>query len=263
MSLLAAGAWTIAVTLLTRAAVHLTELARPGAQDDLVNVTVCHALGFFVVVFAIVRIYAPETRLRASLGLRTVSPVHVVLSVIAGAGLYPGSTLLVDLVTRKLPASEAVTERVEQLERATSVPGRVGVAIAFVLVLPLLRELFFRGVLFGGVKVGRSAAVAVVTTSLCFALPHDVRVIAPALALALVTGTLRAQSGSVISPVLAHVAYFGFAAAAELLGKAPASGVYTWRLAVAGVAASLTALLLAGLLASRDERAARFRAEDA
>jgi membrane protease YdiL (CAAX protease family) len=258
LSFLAAASWTVALTLLLGVAVAFTEMARAGASTDLVNVTACHALAYSLVLFVMLRLYAPAVSVRQALALRPASPLHAVLAAVAGAGLYPALSELDELFARRFPHSDEDVAAASKLLDATTTPGRVMLVVSLVMLMPVAEELFFRGMLFGGIKKGRTAPVAIGTTALCFMVSQqDPRGFASCLALGLLLGWLRAQSGSVVSSIAAHAAFFLVPILPIALGRPGAAEItYSWRWMAAGIAAGALAALAASWLAARD-RAAR------
>src|SRR5687767_13703675 len=94
LSFLAAAGWTLLSFLLVMIAMGVTESAHPGAFYDLVTRTLCFALSYSLVLFAILRVHEPETSIRQVLALRSPSPVATFLAVLVGAGLaLPGAWL--------------------------------------------------------------------------------------------------------------------------------------------------------------------------
>jgi len=86
---LTAALWSIGLWLVENVCVQVTQAARPGALSDIVNLGACQALATSLVVFAMVRVHARETSLRVTLGVTPLAPLQFLLSIAAGAGLYP------------------------------------------------------------------------------------------------------------------------------------------------------------------------------
>ena len=106
LSLPAAALWAIALWLLEHICFEVTEAVRPGAITDIVNVSACVMLATSFVVFAMVRVHAPEESLRATLGVRGIGALRLVLSAAVGAGLCPALSTVDDLVARRWPYSD-------------------------------------------------------------------------------------------------------------------------------------------------------------
>ena len=256
-SLAAATLWVTALWLLEHICFEVTEAARPGAITDIVNVAACVVLATSVIVFAMLRVHAPNASMRAMFGIRAIAPLRLVLSVAVGAGLCPALSTVDDIVARRWPYEDP--EALASLQKLLASSTRVGLVLGVFVVIPLAREVFFRGVLFGelrrsgGVRgTGEgSVAVALVGTALLFAVfSLDWRAMPTALALGLSLGWLRARTGSLVAPVVAHLAFWSVQGIPILHGADPAADVtYPTRWIVGG--AVIAVLALAALLAAR------------
>jgi membrane protease YdiL (CAAX protease family) len=257
MSFLAAAAWTIGLFFATTFAVQLTESARAGASLDLVNDTACELLAYSLVVFAMVRIYAPTTPMRAALGVKAVSPLHVLLAAIAGAALAPGMSAVDEIMARRFPLSQEETEALTTLYTATTIRSRVALVFALAVAIPIAEEIFFRGILFGCIRKGRTLGLAIAATTVYSASAQlTPRLFLSTLAVSVVLAWLRGQAGSVLSPIAAHIAF----QAVQLVplartGDPAAEIAYPRSWMLGGVLVGLLALIGARALASRDERA--------
>jgi uncharacterized protein len=124
------------------------------------------------------------------------------------------------LLEKLLPHQETDLEKLLKLGQGV----RVLTALMAVLSAPLVEEIVYRGVLYGGVaaKWGRAAGVAVAT--LLFALVHVLQyrqswaVLATILLLSLVLTLVRAATGSVLPGIATHFIFNGIQAVALLLG---------------------------------------------
>lgn len=247
LSFLGAAAWTIGVVLLLDVAVSVTEALRPGAITDLVSVTACHVLSYSIVVFAMLRVYAPETPVRRVVALRTTPPLWTVLAGAIGAGVYPALNVVDMLVARRYPQSKDDIERFGRLMTASTLGRRVFLATSLLVLMPVAEEVFFRGVLFGGLERQRKGATVIFATALYFAVARaDVPSFASVLALGLVLGWLRSRSGSIVPPIVAQAAFFAVPLVPILRGADPtADEVYAPRtIAGALVLAAVSAALL-------------------
>lgn len=263
ISFFAGASWSIALTLVLQLLVKLTDDARPGAADDLVSYTACDLLAVSLVLFAMVRVYAPTLPLRRVLAVRRVSPIHVILSAVAGAGIAPAMAGVDALIEKRYPLDAAEAERQTHMVSAV-MGGRATLAIALVLALPIAEELFFRGILFGGLRRGRTQGLTVLATTVFFACARlDPRAICTLFVLGLVLASLRSQSGSVISSSFAHAAFYAVPIVPILLGRdvnADFAYPLAWTAAAMGVA--VVALVIGSLLSDRDAQALAARAED-
>ncbi len=259
MTPLRAVIWTIGLWLLENVCVQVTEAARPGAIADVVNLGMCQVLATSIAVFAIVRLHTPEASLRAALALRPVAPVRLLLSVAAGAGLYPALSTINDAVVARWPYEEADSEAIEKLLSVPSHAARLGLVVAAFVFMPVTREMFFRGMLFGELRRAGTERIAILATAFCFAgASLDWRTMPTALVLGLALGWVRASSGRVLAPIGAHVAFWAIAGVPILRGRSPAAEVvYSPSWIVGG--AALASLALVALGAGQKARAERLR----
>lgn len=249
LSLPAAGLWATALWLLEHLCFQVTESARPGAITDIVNVSACVVLATSIIVFAMLRVHAPNESVRAALGVRTVGPLRLVLAAAAGAGLCPALSTLDELVARRWPYDDP--EALEGMQKLLASSSHLGLVLGVFVVIPLAREIFFRGVLFeelgrdpvgnraGAPDAGPSgAAPAFLATTLLFTVfSLDWRSMPSALALGLALGWLRLRTRSLVAPVVAHLAFWSVEGVPILRGADPAADVTYPARWIAGAAA--------------------------
>jgi len=248
MNLLGALAWTSALWMLEQVCAGVTYAGRPGSRTDIVSVAGCSVLATSLIIFAMVRVHAPEASLRVTLGVRPLPPVRILLSVAAGAGLRPLLSLLESAIARRWPHEDAAfAESVRQLVATSS---RLSLVVGVFVVIPVATELFFRGILFGGLSRGSSSRVAVLATTALFALSYsmpDPRDLPTAAILGLAFAWLRARCGSVVAPIVAHVAFWAVEGIPILRGRDPAADVtYPTRWIVGGAVIAGLALAVIG-----------------
>ncbi|MDP9150205.1 MAG: CPBP family intramembrane metalloprotease [Myxococcota bacterium] len=249
MTPLRAAMWTMGLWLLENVCVQITEGARPGAIADVVNLAICQVLATSIAVFAIVRVHAPEASLRMELGLRPVGPVRLVLSAVAGAGLYPAISTINDAVVRRWPYAASDSDAVERLLSLPSQSARIALVVAAFVLMPLTRELFFRGVLFTELRRAVSEPLAVVASALCFAgASLDWRTMPTSLLLGLALVRIRVAARSVLASIAAHVAFWAVEGIPILRGRSPTADVaYSLRSIVGGAAVATLAFVLLGV----------------
>lgn len=252
---LLAALWSIALWFAVNLCVQVTESVRPGALGDVVNVATCEVLATSLVVFAMVRVHAREESLRALLAVRPLGMLPALLSIAAGAGLSPLFSTIDDLVSKRVPYSQEETAALQKLLAVPTQGARVALVVAMAVVIPIAREAFFRGALYGGLRRAAGARFAILGTAVFFAFSSfDVRTLPTTLALGLALAWLRERAGSVLAPVLAHVAFWSVEGWPILRGQDPSASVaYPQRWIVGGAAIAL--LALAGIGAGRREEA--------
>lgn len=244
--------WTIALWLLEHVCVGVTAGARPGAMADIVSLTACVVLATSIVVFVIVRLRAPDESLRAVFGVRRLPLSGLLFAVAAGAGLCPALSALDDIVISRWPYDDA--EALENVHNLVSQSSRVALVVGIFVVIPIVREVFFRGILFSELSRGaRSSFVPIVVTSLLFAsFSLDWRTLPSAMILGLALGWLRAGSGTIFAALLAHLAFWAVEGLPILRGGDPTADVtYPGKWVAAGALLAVLALLGSGALARR------------
>jgi membrane protease YdiL (CAAX protease family) len=248
MTPLAAALWTVALWLLENVCVQVTEAARPGALSDIVNLGACQVLATSLVVFVMVRVHARETSLRVTLGVAPLAPLHALLAIAAGAGLYPLLSTIDDRILKRWPYPADDNTLMEKLLEVPTLSARVALVVAAFLIMPVTRELFFRGIVFTEVRRLRGAAVAMVTSAVFFAASQfDWRTIPTTLVLGLVLARFRDRTGSVFGAIVAHLAFWSVAAVPILRGSDPAADVtYSLRWIVGGAVIALLAVVAVG-----------------
>jgi membrane protease YdiL (CAAX protease family) len=249
MGPLAAAMWTLAFFALRLVAAGITSAVRPGADNDIVNQGACIVLAASVTIFAIVRVHAPDSSLRASLGVRPISPLQALLSMAAGAGLLPAFSKVDDLIVSRWPYGDEEREALESLFRASTVHARVALVVVLVVVVPVALEFFFRGVLFSELTRATSRAHGAVVSAFCFAAWHlDPRALPTAFALGIAMARLRDQTHTVLAPVLGVLAFGAVDGIPWLRGRAPDADVtYPMRWVVGGAVIALLALAAIGV----------------
>jgi uncharacterized protein len=250
MTPLAAALWAVSLSILESVAVGITDAVRPGALTDIVNQAACRVLATSLLVFIMMRLHARDASIRATFAARPISLLHVPMAIAAGAGLSPPLATLQDLIVRRWPIGDDESESIQKLLSSSS---RVGLVIAALVVVPIAYELFFRGILYSGVKRATNARTAILGTSVFYACSSlDPRQIPPMLVLGLSMAWLRERSGTVLAPILAQLAYNAVDGIPILRGRDVAADVtYSSRWIVGG--AIIAVLALAGVGAGTKE----------
>jgi membrane protease YdiL (CAAX protease family) len=264
MSLLAAFGWAIASVLAPQLAVALARSIQGGADPDVFSETLCQLFGYSTVIFVLLRLYAPNARLRDALALRATSPIVVVLAIVTGVAIVPALAPVDGFVAARFPAPQEQVDAVVQLLTASTVAARVKLALGAGVLIPIGQELFYRGMLFGRLRAGRSILFAVGATALCeVAATLDPRSMVSAIVPAAAFAFLRGRSGSVIPAVAGQVAYGIAAIAPILMGVGPNDDLpISARWSVAGGVAIVLSLLGARWISANSPRAAAALAED-
>jgi membrane protease YdiL (CAAX protease family) len=196
-----------------------------------------------------VRVHARETSLRVTLGVTPLAPLQFLLSIAAGAGLYPLMSTVDDMVLKRWPAAPSPDDTLmAKLLEVPTLGSRVALVVAAFVVMPLARELFFRGIVFTELRRSSRLWVAMVASSVFFAASQfDWRSIPTTLVLGLALARLRDRTGSVLAAVVAHVAFWSVAGIPILRGADPAADVtYPMRWIAGGAVIAVLALVAVG-----------------
>ncbi len=158
----------------------------------------------FWMVYKIVRVRDGRSFWEAIAWIRPPLPSGVYVS--GGVGLallVAGIAWLIRMPRRRLPIEELFRD-----------PASAFLLAGFgILIAPVVEELLFRGFLFPVMARAHGAAVAVIGTASLFSLVHAQQYgwawqnLLLLTLVGVVFGTLRAVSGSVVPPVLAHAGY--------------------------------------------------------
>ncbi len=207
------GAYTLGAFFFTLFLLGVLAELKPGSEEDLVTLVMSQALGYAVLAFVALRVHGPDARLRDFVGLTAPRPVHVMVGLVSGAGLYPLLSKLDDLVAHRMPVSQEEREAMGRILATDTLTQKVVLVACLLVALPVAVELFYRGVLFSVAEPSgtQRAFMAVVSASLASSLLYSssLRSLPSIFGFAILAASLRALSRSVVPSVLAHVAFFG------------------------------------------------------
>ncbi|MGH7434045.1 MAG: lysostaphin resistance A-like protein, partial [Polyangiaceae bacterium] len=199
-----------------------------------------------LIVFLAARIHARDVSLRRLLAVRPIAPLHALLSLAAGAGLCPLLSTIDDLVQRRWPVDDP--EMTQSLQKIVSSASPVALVVAALVVMPVARELFFRGLLYVGVRRRAGVQSALLVSAACYACASlQWQQMPTLLVLGLATAWLCERTGTVISAVVAQLAYGAVQGVPILRGADPMADVtYPTRWIVGGAVIALLALVAVG-----------------
>ncbi len=255
LSILGAALWTFAVTMVLGLIVGISESMRPGAKADLVTLTGASFIGYLLIFFAILRVYLPQTSVRSALGLRAFEGAQkfsrslsgIALAALLGFGLFLLASPLEALLAKVIPAAAGSNDDlVAPLLEATTLGRKVILVASTALVLPVLVELFFRGMLYGRLEEAggpRHAVVVTATLATAFHAQADVRFFPIILVINFILSVLRAATGGVLIPSVVAILYMAPSSLMIALGRGETvlPWSYAWR---GGVLACLALLAL-------------------
>ena len=175
--------------------------------------------------------------------------MQALLSVVAGAGIFPLLSTLNDLVLARWPYGQEDKEALEVLYRAPTPAAHVVFVLVAIVVIPVALEMLFRGALLGELARTVPPPVAALVSALLFALSQaDPRGLPTELVLGLTMARLRERTGSVVASLLGVLAVGAIEGIPILRGRDPAADVtYPTRWIAGGTVAALVALVAIGL----------------
>ena len=182
-------------------------LKRPGMQALLVILTL--TLAASMIVLLIQRRWPQLWSLARPPGFGFVRPARasfLLLAVVIGLA----APIVGGWLTQWLAHGHPVTQDIRQLGESTPLDWRIALVLVVVTLGPLVEELLFRGVLLSALLQRWGSTVAILLSSLVFALAHlpglgwQLFALPDLLLLALALAWLRLRSGSIWPSVIAH-----------------------------------------------------------
>ena len=222
MSVVAAVLWVMGITLLFQWLVLLSGLVREAGPHDVVRALGCQLVAYALGLFALLRVHAPDMAIRRFIAWRRTHLGFYPLGILLGAAAVLPAHALYEGLHRLAPEADRSYELVDRFFAAAT-GGRVLIAVAVVLVGPVVEEVLFRGALFSRLIVRYRLSVVIAVTSVLFALVHfDWRAAVPIALLALAVGYLRGLSGSLGPSVLMHMTFNAFPIVSLWIADSPA-----------------------------------------
>lgn len=147
-------------------------------------------------------------RLRTGFGVRDASLSMVLIAIIGGltVGWFPG--FLADAISDAFPTLNlGAVDMIDDALRTSGVINSMVIIAVIAVIGPLAEELVFRGFIWSRLREAMPPWAVLTITTVIFALAHlDPTQAIPLLFTGLFLGWLRLQSGSILLPVIAHVA---------------------------------------------------------
>ncbi|MSP25328.1 MAG: CPBP family intramembrane metalloprotease [Myxococcales bacterium] len=262
-----AALWVSLATLAFMWLAALLVSLREETMRDQAVLVMCQAAAYLLVLFGILRVHAPEQSIRAFVGLRATHPGFYPLALVMGAaGAVPATWLLMRL-DQYFPKDAAQTFNFSDLFYEATMSRRIAMAVAIVIVGPVIEELFFRGAILGPLARRQRSVAAIAMSALLFAFVHpEPRSMPPIFLMGLLLGYLRASTGSILPSIAMHVG-FNLVPFIELFSEASApphvegESIPLWLL-LTGTAITLVTLALTVLVAKQSRAADQARTLD-
>ncbi|MCA9619068.1 MAG: CPBP family intramembrane metalloprotease [Myxococcales bacterium] len=187
-------------------------LAGAAPHSSLRNVG-CQVVGYGLVVGAMHRLYAPRLSLSKVVALGRSHLGFLPLAVLVGAGATLPTYALRAAIERVLPSEQGSFTATAEAFYQLDLGHQILATLALVVVGPVVEEVLFRGAIYGGLVRTHSPRITVVTTGGLFALIHlqplapELQLLPPLWLMGCLLGYLRWASGSLVPPVLLHIAY--------------------------------------------------------
>ena len=265
MTFFGATAWALSTYLGLQFLAGIVVTLRHPASVDITTLVGVQTVVTLLVLFAILRFYAPNISVRHFLGLRPTHFAFYPLAGLLGALAHVPVNALLHAIEKYYPTDpESERYMFEQLDVST--PHRIAVGIAIVLVGPLVEEVFFRGALVRPLRKNASAWSVVALTSCLFALAHgEWQKILPIALLGMALGLLRISSGSLVPGAIMHATFNAVTLWAMLTSDPAAQETgepFPFHVAIAGTLFTLVLLGVAYLVGERSRAALEARSED-
>jgi hypothetical protein len=259
-TLFAAAGWTLLARFATELTMVLLVSIRPSAARDQVSLFGCQAIAFLLVIFAMLRVHAPQASVRDFLGLRATNLLFFPLAAGAAFALDPVISALYALLCRRFPPPpDALADMYAEAGRVE----RVALFAVLVIFGPLLEELLFRGALFQTVKRAAPRYV-ILAVGIYFGAVHFLwQLWLPIALMGVVMTAIRYMSGSVWPSFVFHAVFNGLAFRQLMRGAIDdANQPIPWAQVLAGFVGTIALLGLCQALSNVSQVARVGRAKD-
>lgn len=257
MTAVSATGWAFAATFFFLVCGVLLAALRPGSERDIVSSVGCQAIAYLLTLFLILMVHAPDAGIRDFVGMRPTHWLFYPLGVALGLALQAPANALFLAIERRFPSHSE--DHITALFQAASSPRRAAIALAVILVGPMLEEILFRGALFRPLLKVHPPRLVIGVTATLFALAHlSLQSWLPIALLGLSLGFIRRESGSLVPSMLLHATFNAvpfYAMAARAPGEGDTDTPIPVPILLGSCAAALVLLALIRLVGSRSESA--------
>jgi membrane protease YdiL (CAAX protease family) len=257
MSIVGAALWSWGAQIGFLCVLWIMMSLNESAGYDLVGRALCQVVGYSLALYLVLRVHGPESRIRDFLALRPSHFAFYPLAIVLGVSATLPMDWMYERIRSLFPAEGDAILWID-LFYQMPMAQRLAVAASAVVLGPLVEEALFRGALWRPLRKEHTPVAVVVTTAVFFALVHlDAERLFPVTLLGLALGHLRWASGSLVPPLLVHMA-FNAVPLIHHLGRQeppPPGEPVDWRLMVACIVAGLACLAAIHALGRRVRRA--------
>jgi membrane protease YdiL (CAAX protease family) len=198
-------------------------LAKPEAGRDLVGLGIVSTASFVLMAAYLLGRYPGGDSALSSLGVRTTHPSAFLWGVFLGVSAKVPAEQVRSWVDVFFPLTPEEQKAYDQLFSAQSDLHAASMLVVVAVMVPIAEEVFFRGAVYGALRRSRvDELTGVVITAIGFTLCHaDLRQMLPLLLVALLLGSVRSRSGSLLPAIGAHAGFNGAAIVGVTYGALP------------------------------------------
>jgi membrane protease YdiL (CAAX protease family) len=213
MGSVAAGLWALSATFTMHFFVGMWAASRGGAIPHEIGLTACQLAAYAMVFYFILRRHRGAQSIGHFFALRGTSAAYYPLAILLGASASIWMNAAYDVILRHYPFDGS--SDTDTYVQSASLAWKIGCGVCLVILGPLVEEGLFRGAIFGSLRKSQPPLNTLVITSLLFAMVHiRWQIGVPIVVLALLMGSFRQWSGSLVPSFLTHAVFNGVSFAA-------------------------------------------------
>ncbi len=205
---LIAAAWTLAVGIVTAVVLQVLTEVRGGSLEDLLTMALGLTISYVTVSAIFSRVHAPTRSLADVAALRGCRWADGLASICVGAAIALAVIWLDARLERWRPTDASELASIARMFDNSTPLRRAKIAASIVVLLPVVTEIFFRGLLLGGLLRTMRPWGAILVSSVVFSLTADSpRQIVFRLLAGSVFGVVRVATGSSVTATMAAMVY--------------------------------------------------------
>lgn len=207
MSFLAAAMWATGAQMAFLALLSIVAAMRENAPYDLVALTLSQIVAYSLALYLLLRVHAPNARIRDFLAVRPTNSWFYPLALILGVSATYPAYFLLERIDALYPQEEQLVTFVDIFVKLSN-PEKIAATIGVVAIAPFVEEVVFRGALYRPLVQDKSPVAVVLVTAALFAAVHlDPYKLLPLFLMGCLLGYLRWASGSLWPPFLLHLGF--------------------------------------------------------